>query len=135
MTAAIPAIAQRERVGKPLLDSFQVARREILPSLGDEDKSVWGVATWTDIDPRTDFFLVQVKGLTNAYRVKVGTDGKKTFERKTLQIHFWRPGDTIAQAEDRIRLGVPAFIDSQAQAHILQQFGLEERLDYQWIYR
>jgi len=135
ITSAVSAIAKRERIGKPLLDTFQIARREILPTLGDEDRSVWGVALWTDIDPRTDFFIVQIKGLTNAYKMKLDGAGNKSFQRKTLQIHFWRPGDTIAQAEDRIRLGVPAFIDNSSQSHILKQFGLEKRLDYQWIYR
>ena len=135
LSSVVPAIAQRERIGKPILDTFQMARREILPSLDDEDRSVWGIATWTDVDPRTDFFIVQVKGLTNAYRLKLDDQGNRIFQRKTLQIHFWRPGDTIAESEDRIRLGVPAFIDNSTQIHILKQFGLEKRLDYQWIYR
>ncbi|MDZ4851562.1 MAG: hypothetical protein SGI77_19905 [Pirellulaceae bacterium] len=137
LRSAVQAIADRERVGKPILDTFQIARREILPSLGDVDNSVWGVATWTDIDPRTDFFVVRVKGLTNAYQLKMEGENRK-FSRKTLQIHFWRPGDTIAQAEDRIRLGVPAFLDNAMQNHILKQFAefeLEKRLDYQWVYR
>ena len=139
VSSAIPAIEKRERIGKPLLDTFQIASRPIPATVGDEDRSVWGVALWTEIDPRTDFFIVQVKGLTNAYQVKVDQAGNQTFPRKTLQIHFWRPGDTIAQAEDRIRLGVPAFLDNspedKLQSHILKQFGLEKRLDYQWIYR
>jgi hypothetical protein len=135
LSSALPRIAERERIGKPILDTFQIARRDISPSLNDEDKSIWGVATWTDVDPRTDFFIVQVKGLTNAYRLKMDEAGNRTFQRKTLQLHFWRPGDTIAESEDRIRLGVPAFLDNSAQIHILKQFGLEKRLDYQWIYR
>ncbi len=135
LSSVLPAIAQRERIGKPILDTFQIARREILPSLDDEDRSVWGVATWTDVDPRTDFFIVHVKGLTNAYRLKLDDQGIRSFQRKTLQLHFWRPGDTIAESEDRIRLGVPAFLDNSTQIHILKQFGLEKRLDYQWIYR
>ncbi len=135
LSSALPSIAERERIGKPILDTFQISRRDILPSLNDEDKSVWGVATWTDVDSRTDFFIVQVKGLTNAYRLKIDEAGNRIFLRKTLQIHFWRPGDTIAETEDRIRLGVPPYLDSSTQNHILKQFGLEKRLDYQWIYR
>ncbi len=135
LSSTLPSIAERERIGKPILDTFQIARRDILPSLDEEDRSVWGIATWTDVDPRTDFFIVQVKGLTNAYQLKMDGQGNRGFQRKTLQIHFWRPGDTIAESEDRIRLGVPAFLDNSTQSHILKQFGLEKRLDYQWIYR
>ncbi len=88
-----------------------------------------------DIDPTTNFFTVQVKGLTNAYRVKEDTKGNKIYQRKTLQIQFWRPGDSIAQTEDRVRLGVPAFLDPEQQKYVLDQFKVEKRLDYQWIYR
>lgn len=135
LSSVIPAIASRERVGKPLLDTFQMSRVAIQPSLGDENKSHWGVATWTDVDPKTDYFTVHVKGLTNAYRIRYDSAGKKLIERKTLQLHFWRPGDTIAQTQDRILLGVPAFSDPLDQRRVLEQFGLQERLDYQWIYR
>ena len=33
-------------------------------------KTVWGIVTWEDIDPRTKWFSIYVEGLTNAYRWK-----------------------------------------------------------------
>ncbi len=135
LSTVIPAIAAKERIGKPLLDEVQIAREEIKPSIGDKENAVWGVVTWLNVPPETDFFLVQIRGLSNAYKVKIDAEGKKTYLRKTLQVHFWRPGDTISQSEDRIRLGVPAFIDKNTLEYTLKQFGLEKRLAYQWLYR
>jgi len=135
LSTVIPQIAAKERVGKPVLDSFQISRTEILPSTSDRDNPIWGIATWTDIDPSADFLTVQVKGLTNAYRVKLETTGKKLYLRKSLDLHFWRPGDSLSQAQDQVRLGVPAFLDANEQAYALKQFGIEKRLDYQWVYR
>ena len=31
-------------------------------------ETVWGVATWQDVDPNNVWFSVYVEGLTNAYR-------------------------------------------------------------------
>ncbi len=135
LSTVIPQIAAKERIGKPVLDTFQISRTEILPSNGDKDNPVWGIATWTDVDGRADFLTVQVKGLTNAYQVKVDSAGNNVYKRKTLELHFWRPGDSLSQTQDRVRLGVPAFLDSSEQQYVLKQFGLEKRLDYQWVYR
>jgi hypothetical protein len=135
LATVLPKIAQRERVGQPIYDEVRISREEIRPSVGEQDFPVWGVATWTDIAPETDFFIVQVRGLSNAYKVQLDAQGKSSYLRKTLQLQFWRPGDSIAQAEDQIRLGVPAFVDQAAQKYSLQQFGLEKRLAYLWLYR
>jgi hypothetical protein len=55
--------------------------------------------------------------------------------RKTLQLNFWRPGDTIDMMADKIRYGVPALADPVRQNEVLAAYGLSERLDYLWIYR
>jgi hypothetical protein len=99
-----------------------------------DDKPIWGIATWENVDPRVDYFSVQVQGLTNAFRVE-SVDGKKLYRRKTLQLNFWRPGDTLDEIADKIRFGVPALADPARQIKILQTYGLSERLDYLWIYR
>lgn len=131
--AAKDAIAARERVGKPLLDSIEIMRK--IPKSADGiEHEFWGIATWMNVDPSTDFFAVHVEGLTNAYRIVEGPNGKK-FEKKVLQVHFWRPGDSIDPTLDVIRLGVPAFEDQERVQYALKQFGLEQRLDYKWIYR
>ena len=89
-------------------------------------ESVWGVATWEDIDPRIVRFSVYVFGLTNAYHWKdeVGEykpgdsplKGRKLY-RKTLQLNFWRPGDKYFEHEEEIRYGIPGGVD------------------YEWVYR
>jgi hypothetical protein len=135
---AVAAIKARERVASSsvrILDPIEMAKSEIKLSTADQDNSVWGVATWTDVDPRLDFFAIDVRGLTNAYQIKLDSGGEKSFLRKTLRIYFWRPGDSIDEARDRILLGPPAFEDQSRVEYYLNQFGLKERLDYQWIYR
>jgi len=89
-------------------------------------KTVWGVATWEDVDPRIDRFSVYVKGLTNAYR---WTDAAGAFKkgnpigtgrrlwRKTLKLNFWRPGDEYFEHEREFRYGIPG------------------EVDYEWVYR
>jgi hypothetical protein len=132
---AVEAIAARERVpGGRLVDHIEIARQEIPVSKGPED-GIWGVATWTDVDPRLDFFAIDVRGLTNAYQIQVDSGNDKKYLRRTLRIYFWRPGDALDVAKDRIYLGPPAYEDPARVSYFLQQFGLKERLDYQWIYR
>jgi hypothetical protein len=92
------------------------------------------VVTWEDIDPRTDFLAIYIQGLTNAFRL-VETPQGITHVSKTLQLNFWRPGDTVDEHEKEIRFGTPVFSDPAEQARILQIYGLTERLDYLWVYR
>ena len=132
---AIEAIAAKERVPGRLLDHVEIARQELKLSRTEQDNAVWGVATWTDVDPRVDFFAIDVRGLTNAYQMTVASGGEKRYLRKTLRIYFWRPGDSIEVARDRVFLGPPAFEDPARVQYYLNQFDLKERLDYQWIYR
>lgn len=133
--SAISAISDRERVGKPIYDHIEIGKLDIKPSSLDADNAIWGVATWMDVDPRLDFFAVDVRGLTNAYKIRVDAEGKQNFDRKTLRIYFWRPGDAIDESKDRILLGLPAMENKNRLQYYLQQFNLKERLDYQWIYR
>lgn len=115
LPGATPSIVRREDASRPLADSATISG-PVPPSGVGEDDGVWGVVTWTDIDPKTDFFSVYVNGLTNAYRWEDTPEGRK-FARKTLQLNFWRPGDEYDQHEKEIRLGAPG------------------EVDYRWIYR
>jgi hypothetical protein len=131
---AIPLIAEKERVGKPIYDSIAIQKVPVPLSTDKESHDVWGVATWTDIDPRTDFFSVEVRGLTNAQKSEM-VNGDIVSQQKTLVLNFSRPGDTINELQDRIRYGVPATADPVQQKAILNKYGLKERLDHYWIYR
>jgi hypothetical protein len=134
--AADAAIAEREQPGQKLLNSVQMAEQLIPASGGRIDKGVWGVATWTDVDPRIDFFSIYVGGLTNAYRW-VDTPGAyrpgdfpgkgRTFARKMLQLNFWRPGDELLQGERELRYGVPI-----GKADL---YGVAPGVAYRWVYR
>jgi hypothetical protein len=107
---AMDAIRRREGTSHTVLNSAEVAG-EIPPASSNEEESVrYGVATWTDIDPRTDRFSIYVQGLTNAYRWEdpplEGTAGPRIFPR-VLQLNFWRPGDEHFPHEGEIRIGIP----------------------------
>jgi len=117
---AMGPIRMREDPNRRFLNSVEMCR-EI--KVGE---TLWGVATWEDIDPKMFEFSVYVIGLTNAYRrydepgaFKPGdpvAKGRKT-QRKTLVLNFWRPGDQFYEHESEIRYGRPG------------------GLDYEWVYR
>ncbi len=141
---AIEPIQQREDPNTKLYNTVSIGEVDLKPNNDPNDHGVWGVATWQDIDPRIDFFSIYVQGLTNAYQFEdpegafsegdpPGTGRKYTL--KTLQLNFWRPGDSIQEHEDEIRFGVPVETDSDRQKDVLSQYGLQKRLDYLWLYR
>lgn len=112
---AAAEIQKREDVRRELANTVQIAG-DIPPSPEGEDNSVWGVATWESIDPRTDRFTVYVSGLSNSYRWQDTPEGRK-FVYKTLEINFWRPSDDEHEHEGEIRIGGPG------------------EVDYRWVYR
>jgi hypothetical protein len=136
LPAAVAAISQRETRGGKLLNSIEMAE-QLIPMSGDRaGRDVWGVATWTDVDPRIDFFSVYVGGLTNAYRWEDveggyqpgGPPGQgRQFARKMLQLNFWRPGDELYQDEHEFRYGVPL-----GKADL---YDVREGVAYNWVYR
>lgn len=132
--AAKAMIAAKERVGQPIYDSIEIQQQKILLSSEADNHEVWGVATWQDIDPRTIFFSVRVRGLTNAQKLE-SRGSEIAYLQKQLVLHFSRPGDTVNELEDKIRYGVPAIDDEARQKYVLDQYGLKERLDHLWIYR
>ncbi len=116
---AVGPIQMREDPNRKFLTTVEMCR-EI--AVGE---TLWGVATWEDIDPRIVRFSVYVSGLTNAYRWKdlpgeykagdpIGK-GRQLF-KKTLKLNFWRPGDEYFEHEEEIRYGIPG------------------QPDYQWVY-
>jgi hypothetical protein len=142
--AAKKLIEEREMRDQKLLNTVEISRQPIPLSTADNPQEVWGLATWEDIDPRLTYFSVYIKGLTNAYKPVDLPDAFKAGDppgtgrdilSKTLQLNFWRPGDTINEVEDEVRYGVPYDADAQRQKTILDAFGLQERVDYLWVYR
>jgi hypothetical protein len=144
---AVERIRQREDPRRPLHNSVTISDVSIPVSTKYEDRSVWGVATWVGVDPRTDFFSVYVQGLTNAYRWQDPEGAYKSgdppgtgrrMSSKTLQLNFWRPGDAINPDEREIRFGVPnrsQLPAGKTQDDVLRIYRLDERVDYQWVYR
>lgn len=142
--AAMDPIAERERVGVRLYNTVEISKVPIELSTEKVDRSVWGVVTWEDVDPRIDYFSIFIQGLTNAYRFRDNPDQFQTtsapttgrrFAYKTLQLNFWRAGDSVLEHEDEIRYGVRLEQDPEKQAEILTHYGLKKPLDYQWLYR
>jgi hypothetical protein len=136
LPSAVAAINEREMPGRKLLNNIEISEQPIPVSDGRIDRSVWGVATWTDVDPRIDFFSVLVGGLTNAYRWEDVPGGYRQgdfpgkgreFTRKMLQLNFWRPGDELLQDESELRYGVPL-----GKADL---YGVPDGVAYRWVYR
>lgn len=122
--------------GKPLLllNSAQIAQVNPIPVTTEtDDNSVWGVVTWKGwdpaavnnpaikqgLDPRVDYMSIYIQGLTNAFRYSESVDGKSNYTQKTLQLNWWRPGDSFNEADDRIYYGVPLVKDQRKQVKIL----------------
>ena len=116
---AIEPIRRRESVAGRLHDSASMLEAELAP---DEER--WGVATWTDIDPRIDFFSIFVRGLTNAVRwrsdpdVAVGPDdppGAGTEHAlESLRLDFWRHGDEVSFDEEEVSVGHAGLMERMA---------------------
>ena len=118
---AMPPIRLREDPNRQFYNTVEMQGRTLKPG-----ETVWGVATWEDIDPRTNRFSVYVKGLTNAYqwidepgRFKKGEPlgtGRHLLT-KTLKLNFRRTGDEYELKESQLHYGIPGGVD------------------YQWVYR
>jgi len=137
---AIPWIQLREMRGGKLLNTVEISKIDIPVSTPGAEKTLWGVVTWEDIEPRTDYFSIYVQGLTNAFRLVGTPEGRVAHQLKTLQLNFWRPGDTMLEHEKEIRYGVPSLSDPAEQASVLSKYGPVEdpmrvRVDHRWVYR
>lgn len=115
-------IQRREDKNQKLLDTHQMSKAKIPFAKNDADPGVWGVAIWEDVNPRIDYVSVYVKGLTNAFRL--GQDVKGDSKLKTLQLNFYRPGDTVGQAEDWVDFGIPLVDNPVEQATICKRYHL-----------
>lgn len=127
-------IAAREQITAPLHNSVEISRIPIPLTKDESGPGVWGIATWMDVNPNIDYLSLYVSGLTNAFE-QDGEGEDAPYRRKALQLNFFRPGDAMAQTEDRIRYGVPSFEDEQEQGYILKKYGLTDPINYRWVFR
>ena len=110
---ALPVIMEREGMRSEPETTVSITRREIKSGEG-----VWGVAMWTDIDPRVNRFSIYVGGLTNIYRWRDQIEGADRIrDRKTLKINWWRRGDRFHLSDREIQYGFPG------------------EVDYEWLFR
>jgi hypothetical protein len=123
------AITQREDATIDWKNSTELTA-EMIPPTPEQgfDLSTYGIATWGDVDPETDFFTIYVTGLSNGYKLSEGDEGPQRTLSKTLELNFWRPGDERAENEKEIR---PV---SDAPESAIGE-GQEIPPDHQWIYR
>ena len=109
---ALPRIMRRERFDKLPETTVSIAQKEIAPG-----QEVWGVAMWTDVDPRMNEFSIFISGLTNAYQwgnrmsedgtfENTGTIGEgRMIKRRVLKTDWWRVGDARTLDESQIHFG------------------------------
>ena len=107
----------------PLLDAVQLSSATLPPVADENNKGVWGVAIWSNVNPKLDYVSVFVSGFTNAYRLVRDGDSIDTVH-KTLQLNFWRPGDAVNESDDDIDFGIPLVDDPQRQVLITRRYDL-----------
>jgi len=145
--AALAPIKAREFPGRTdqlLYDSLSISEVPLKVSTEKEDNGVWGVVTWTDVDLRIDYFAIYIQGLTNAYRFEDPAGAYKSGDppgtgrqitKKSLQLNFWRPGDTVDPNEEEIRYGCRTDGTPEEQAKVLAEYGIDKPIDHLWVYR
>lgn len=116
-------IQRLEDPNVPLLDAVQLSTATLRPIPAKDNQGAWGVAIWTNVNPKIDFVSVFVSGFTNAYRINRDGDDIDT-THKTLQLNFWRPGDAIKESQDDIDFGIPLVDDPQQQVLITRRYNL-----------
>ena len=108
---ALVKIKERERMAH-LETTVSIAEKTLAPG-----EDLWGVAMWTDVDPRINEFSIFVSGLTNAYHWanRVGEDGEfvnsgkigegRIVLRRVLRTDWLRVGDARTLNESQIHFG------------------------------
>lgn len=92
LPGAIKAIEKIERV--QLNNTVSVIQDFPEPTDPEAEEQAWiyGVATWSSVDAKTDFFKVIMHGFTNGYENK-GSVEEPDLWRKVVEQKFVRPGD------------------------------------------
>ncbi len=129
----LPEVARQiQKVEDPnvrLYDQQEMVSVEIPLAENDTDPGVWGVAIWEGVDPTLDYVSVFVRGLTNAWRIDPASRYNTKADdisilHKTLQMNFWRPGDSVVQERDMVQYGIPLVDDPAEQVLICRRYRL-----------
>jgi hypothetical protein len=87
---------ERRRADEPLFrNSVDIVQPlpEPVPDDAEDPQWLYGVATWRNVDPETDFFSVTMRGFSNGYEIREGADGQPIVWRKTIVQRYTRRGD------------------------------------------
>ncbi|MDA7903749.1 hypothetical protein N9B31_08810, partial [Mariniblastus sp.] len=119
---ALEQIRQKEDPNQVLFDTHQMSQAKIPAAKNATDRGIWGVAIWENVDPRIDFVSVFIQGLTNAFRLSDPVSAPSKL--KTLQLNFWRPGDSVNETSDFVKFGIPLIDDPAMQALVTERYNL-----------
>ncbi len=100
---AIPLINRREKHQYKSSVDVVAPLPPITPDKSRKFTTLDGVATWTGIDPDTNYFAIEMAGFSNGYKVAIDNDNQETVTRRVVRQRFWRPSDRFNQDETEIR--------------------------------
>jgi hypothetical protein len=92
----------KDREGMAAMPETTVSIRDKTIAPGEE---LWGVAMWTDIDPRINQFSIFIGGLTNAYKWDEAKGEERVIKPRLLRLDWWRVGDANSLNESQIHFG------------------------------
>ncbi len=95
--AVINSVERRRASDPEYLDSVNIVQPLPDPVPADEKDVNWiyGVATWRNVDPETDYFTISMHGFSNGYELRPGPDGESITWRKRLVQAVTRRGDRV----------------------------------------
>jgi hypothetical protein len=117
-------IQKLEDPAQRLFNKLEIGDVEVPLATSESDPGVWGVAVWEGVDPNVNYVSVYVRGITNAYRLVVGADKTIELIHKTLQLNYWRPGDSAEQEKDFVDFGIPLVDRPEEQIAITRRYDL-----------
>jgi hypothetical protein len=124
----INTIERPDIAARTFLDAVSVVRPVPEPVAATDPVQPWiyGVATWSGVDPKSDFFKVIFQGFSNVYEVRGEGDEKRTW-RKVLVQKFTSRGDEFDPAQNEFEFdGKPYWEyqpDKQSKAEIAAERG------------
>ncbi len=119
----INTIERPDIPARTFLDAVSVVRPVPAPVAAKDPEQPWiyGVATWSGVDPKSDFFKVIFQGFSNVYEIRGEGDEKRTW-RKVLVQKFTSRGDEFDPTQQEFEFDGKPFWeyqpDKQSKAEI-----------------